>query len=84
MVSCLFLSFHICSLIKVDWLAACIALRVGSVYRKNLISYLMRKNEEIRGKRLGRLERSLYLLFSPGVGVKFAQSDSQWEERANT
>jgi hypothetical protein len=27
----------------------------GSVYRKNLISYLMRKNEEIREKRLGRL-----------------------------
>jgi hypothetical protein len=26
-----------------------------SVYRKNLISYLMRKNEEIRGKRLGSL-----------------------------
>jgi hypothetical protein len=30
----------------------------GSVYRKNLISYLMRKNEEIRGKRLGQLWRS--------------------------
>jgi hypothetical protein len=30
----------------------------GSVYRKDLISYLMRKNEEIRGKRLGRLKRS--------------------------
>jgi hypothetical protein len=30
----------------------------GSVYRKPLISYLMRKNEEIRGKRLGRLKRS--------------------------
>jgi hypothetical protein len=27
----------------------------GSVNRKNLISYLMRKNEEIRGKRLGQL-----------------------------
>ncbi len=27
----------------------------GPVYRKNLISYLMRKNEEIRGKRLGPL-----------------------------
>ncbi len=27
----------------------------GSVYRKELISYLMRKNEEIRGKRLGQL-----------------------------
>jgi hypothetical protein len=30
----------------------------GTVYRKNLISYLMRKNEEIRGKRLGQLQRS--------------------------
>jgi hypothetical protein len=28
-------------------------IAAGSVYRKNLISYL--KNEEIRGKRLGRL-----------------------------
>ncbi len=30
-------------------------LCAGSVYRNNLISYLMHKNEEIRGKRLGRL-----------------------------
>jgi hypothetical protein len=28
---------------------------MGSVYRKNLISYLMHKNEEIRGKRVGQL-----------------------------
>jgi hypothetical protein len=26
-------------------------IAAGSVYRKNLISYLMRKNEEIRGQR---------------------------------
>ncbi len=40
-----------CSLIKVDWLAACIALRmVGAV-----------------------------LVVSSGVGIKFAQSSSQWE-----
>jgi hypothetical protein len=44
-----------CSLIKVDWLAAGIALRVvGAV------------------------------VFSSGVGVKFAQSSSQWEARADT
>jgi hypothetical protein len=24
---------------------------------------------------------ALYLLFSPGVGIKFAQSASQWEAR---
>jgi hypothetical protein len=42
-----------CSLIKVDWLAAGIAL-VGAV------------------------------VFSSGVGVKFAQSSSQWEARADT
>ncbi len=42
-----------CSLIKVDWLDACIVLRVvGAV------------------------------LVSSGVGVKFAQSSSQWEARA--
>jgi hypothetical protein len=35
--------------------AAVLQNNIGSVYRKNLISYLMRKNEEIRGKRLGRL-----------------------------
>ncbi len=29
----------------------------GSVYRKNLISYFMRENEEIRGKRLGQQRR---------------------------
>jgi hypothetical protein len=41
---------------KVNLLAACIALRVvGTVF-----------------------------LFSPGVGVKYAQSASQWEERADT
>jgi hypothetical protein len=45
-----------CSLIKVDWLAACIALRmVGAV-----------------------------LVVSSGDGVKFAQSSSQWEARADT
>jgi hypothetical protein len=38
------------ALLKVDWLAACIALRS----------------------------------FSSGVGVKFAQSSSQWEARADT
>jgi hypothetical protein len=44
-----------CSLIKVDWLDAGVALRVvGAV------------------------------LFSSGVGVKFAQSSSQWEARADT
>jgi hypothetical protein len=44
------------ALIKVDWLAACVALRVvGAVY-----------------------------LFSSGVGIKFAQSFSQWEARADT
>jgi hypothetical protein len=32
-----------------------IKLPPGSVYRKNWISYLMRKNEEIRGKRLGQM-----------------------------
>jgi hypothetical protein len=43
-------------MIKVDWLAACIALRaVGGVF-----------------------------VFSPIVGVKFAQSASQWEGRAYT
>jgi hypothetical protein len=42
-------------LIKVDWLAAGIALRVvGAV------------------------------VFSSGVGLKFAQSSSQWEARADT
>jgi hypothetical protein len=45
-----------CSLIKVDWLAACIALRVvGTV-----------------------------LVFFSGIGVKFAQSSSQWEVKADT
>jgi hypothetical protein len=43
-----------CSLKKVDWLAACIALRV--------------------------LYLALYLLFSSGVGVQFAQSASQWDQ----
>ena len=41
-----------CVLIKVDWLAACIALRVVGI---ELV-----------------------------VGVKFAQSSSQWEARADT
>ncbi len=55
-VSCLFLSFpEYNSLIKVDWLDACIALRVVE----------------------------LYWLFSSGVRVKFAQSPSQWEARAD-
>jgi hypothetical protein len=27
---------------------------------------------------------ALYLLLSPGVGIKFAQSASQWEARADT
>jgi hypothetical protein len=42
-----------CAHIKVDWLAACIALRVVGVV-------------------------------SSGVSVKFAQSASQWEARADT
>ncbi len=47
---------YYCSLIKVDWLAACIALRVvGAV----LVVFL-------------------------GRGVKFAQSSSQWEGKADT
>jgi len=45
-----------CSLIKLDWLDACIALRV-------IVAVLV--------------------VFS-GVGVKFAQSSSQWEAWANT
>jgi hypothetical protein len=43
---------------KVDWLAAFIALRVVGV--------------------------ALYVLFTSGVGVKFAQSASQREARADT
>ncbi len=45
-----------CSLIKVDWLAAGIALRVVG---------------------------AVFVVFS-GIGVKFAQSASQWEARADT
>ena len=40
-----------------DLKAGTVFLSPGSVYRNNLISYLMRKNEEIRGKRLGLLKR---------------------------
>jgi hypothetical protein len=47
---------YICSLIKVDWLAACIALGVDG---------------------------AVFIVF-PGDGVKFAQSASQWEEKADT
>jgi hypothetical protein len=56
--SCLSQAECNCSLIKVDWLTACIALEY---------SYL-----------------ALYLLVSSGVGVKFAQSASQWEAKADT
>jgi hypothetical protein len=46
----------------------------GSVYRNNLISYLIRKNEEIRGKRLGRLYRSMGNAI-PKQGLNGAMSD---------
>jgi hypothetical protein len=46
-----------CVLTKLDWLAACIALRVSLF--------------------------AVWLFFS-GVGVKFAQSSSQWEASSDT
>jgi hypothetical protein len=51
----------------VNWLAACIALRVVGAIGISHFSPALAKN--------------LYWLFSSNVGGKFAQSSSQWEER---